>query len=214
MKDGLVTHYLNIAQTLLDYGFPVVMHGTEYFQADKLYIRAEVVRPGNIREYTPLEAPLSRMDMLELASSLSESEILQITTTKALNELKGRRPIQEMILCAKKIQALYALKPMVISKYLNDEDEFVSLNTPVEVHLRKDVGQLPLMIMSEEFFEKGRAITKFETSWGFSVADNQPNQSIPKDARIAGSVHFSSRPTVIPDHRVTKEINNELAKIS
>lgn len=213
MKDGLLTHYLNLAQTLLDFGFPITIQGQEYFQVDKIYMRAAVVRNNSITAYTPLGMPLDRLGKLRLISKMSESEILALTTSKVLNDLKGRKPLQEMLLTAEKVQEIYAEAPIEISQYLNGDDDLVELAKPVKVQVLKDHGVIPFIIMSDDLFEKGKGISSFEVSWAFEIVGSDFGQEIPDNARIQGSIHYATRPMILPSHHLDHEYKKEINKL-
>jgi hypothetical protein len=183
---------MNQVQKLLDYGVPVTMNGIEYFQAHKLFQRAEVRNDGVVTGHRALEARNGRLAMMNMVSTMSEEEFMIVSSTLALNEqLKNAKPVIEMIHDALEMFKKFSNQRVTISKYLNDEGDEVALSRPMEGFITRENGDFPFQICLDDIHTKGAKMTGFNTIWKFTPNELEKDGpwDISEQVEVYGSSH-------------------------
>lgn len=191
MTQPHLTHKLNAAQKMWDFGMTVTIAGQEYIQADKLYLRGTLEKSDGTVEARPLEYPSDRLSLINLISKMTEDEYICVIGTLGLNDnFKRLTPIMDQIFAAANIYREHSNKILYINEYLNNQDEIITLDKPVSIVLTPPGrgSELPFKLIAHGVFEFGANIEIIDTTYSFSMA-RQSDPALPKDARIYGSMH-------------------------
>jgi hypothetical protein len=200
MKPGLLTFRTNQVQKLLDYGLSVTVDGTEFFQVHKLFMRATVQNDGVIVGYKALEAPSSRLYLMDRVSKMTDEEFMTVSSTLAMNEqLKKIKPVMEMVREAIEIHEKFSSRPVMIGSHLNEAGDEVKIRPPLIGHIVKQRGELPFTLSIEDLETQGARIERIQTIWKFA-----PNNDPKALLDVLGSEH-----SVHQEHGVAPKIRTQ-----
>lgn len=212
MTQPHLTHKLNAAQKMWDFGMTVTIAGREYIQADKLYLRGTLEKGDGTIEARPLEQPSDRLSLINLISKMTEDEYAYVIGTLGLNDnFKRLTPIMDQIVAAVDIYRENSNKIIYINEYLNNQDDIVTLDKPVSIVLQPPGrgSELPFKLSVPEIYEFGANIKGIDTLYNFNMA-RQSDQALPKDASIYGSMHDIYGKVHLPRFSVKQKVQQQL----